>query len=312
MSVLSIMAGAAFEDTELKFITRHLKSDIAHSIKLVSCDQARYLVDLYYQIQGSRIATNAQMRTLAEGDEPADIMRLIGTSYENMEKIIKDALGAFAGEYRVGRWLQSICGIGPVLSAGFLSTFDIRDRKTASSWWRYAGLDPSVEWEKGKKRPFDARAKVLCFKAGECFIKVQNNDSDIYGKIYASKKADEAEKNERGEYSEQASMKLEKFKIGKTTDAYKAYSQGKLPPAHLHARARRYAVKIFLSHLHDVSWQDFYGTKTPVPYVFSDEFKGGVHRKFIPPSPIDDFEGKSLKELLDSQKVRKKKAKICD
>ena len=60
---------------------------------------------------------------------------------------------------------------------------------------------------------------------------------------------------------------LTKKKIGKDTDAYKAYSIGKLPPAHLHARATRYAVKLFLAHLHEVMYVQHHGRKPPLPYA---------------------------------------------
>ena len=296
-SILSVMAAESFNDLAISKFMRLLKGDMREAVKLMSCVQARYLVDMYYQLQKIRIATNAQVRSLEENSEPADIMRFTAVSFEALENILRGALGDFASEYRVGAWMQSICGIGPVLSAGFLATFDIRNRKTASSWWRFAGLDPTMEWKKGQKRPFNARAKVLCYKLGECFVKVQNNDADIYGKLYAMKKLADIENNAQGLYAGQAAAKLERFKIGKNTDAYKAYSDGKLPPAHLHARARRYVAKIFLSHLHDVSWVDYYGSPPPVPFVFSDKFNGGVHQHFIAPQPIEGFSGKSLREL---------------
>jgi hypothetical protein len=67
-------------------------------------------------------------------------------------------------------------------------------------------------------------------------------------------------------YAEQAKAVLEKKKIGKTTDAYAAYSIGKLPPAHIHARAKRYAVKLFLAHLHEVWYTKHFGEAPPKPY----------------------------------------------
>jgi hypothetical protein len=85
-------------------------------------------------------------------------------------------------------------------------------------------------------------------------------------------------KNEAGAFANQAAEKLEKFKIGKTTDAYKAYSIGKLPPAHIHARAKRVAVKMFLSHLHQVWYEVEFGKKAPVPYVFEFADKEHVHK----------------------------------
>jgi hypothetical protein len=83
-----------------------------------------------------------------------------------------------------------------------------------------------------------------------------------------------------GKFEEIAKAKLAKFNIGKTTDAYKAYSTGKLPPAHLHARAKRYAVKLFLSHLHEVWFKDEFGVMPPAPYPLG--LDGHSHKTEVP------------------------------
>jgi len=49
-----------------------------------------------------------------------------------------------------------------------------------------------------------------------------------------------------------------------------------LPPAHIHARARRYAVKLFLSHYHHVAYEVATGQKPPKPYVL-DRIPGHTH-----------------------------------
>src|SRR5258708_8365225 len=48
-----------------------------------------------------------------------------------------------------------------------------------------------------------------------------------------------------------------------------------LRPAHIHARARRYAVRMFLSHLHQVWYEIEYGRPAPRPYAV--EHLGHVH-----------------------------------
>jgi hypothetical protein len=40
-----------------------------------------------------------------------------------------------------------------------------------------------------------------------------------------------------------------------------------LPPAHVHARARRWVVKLFLSHFHAEWFQKHYGKPAPLPYA---------------------------------------------
>jgi len=44
---------------------------------------------------------------------------------------------------------------------------------------------------------------------------------------------------------------------------------GKLPPAHIHARVKRWAVKLFLAHYHHVAWTLAIGAPPPKPYVIA-------------------------------------------
>jgi len=58
---------------------------------------------------------------------------------------------------------------------------------------------------------------------------------------------------------------------------------GKLPPAHIHARAKRWAVKIFLAHWHHVAYMIEYKKAPPKPY--SLEHLGHVHMIEVPNWP---------------------------
>lgn len=40
-----------------------------------------------------------------------------------------------------------------------------------------------------------------------------------------------------------------------------------LPPAHVHARAKRWVVKLFLAHFHEVYYKEHFGKMPPKPYV---------------------------------------------
>ena len=48
------------------------------------------------------------------------------------------------------------------------------------------------------KRPWNADLKLICWKAGESFVKTSNHPSDIYGHIYAERKLWEIQQNENG------------------------------------------------------------------------------------------------------------------
>ena len=149
-----------------------------------------------------------------------------------------------------------------------------------------AGADPTVEWRKGEKRPWNAALKTLCWKIGESFVKVSGREGDFYGQLYLRRKQYEQARNDSGALADQAARKLERFNIGKETDAYKAYAVGKLPPAHIHSRAKRWAVKLFLAHYHHVAWTLATGTPPPKPYVIS--VMG--HADFIAPPNFDPKE----------------------
>ena len=266
-----------------------LKCDIKNAGTTLSKEEARYLVDLYYQMQEYRKASDNQVRQLQKEDnkEPHETLAFFANNFRTLERNIKSVLQVYAESKPIGQWMLSICGIGPVISAGLMANIDITKVQTAGQIQAFAGLDPTREWNKGEKRPYNARLKTLCWKIGQCFIKVQNNEEDVYGKIFAIRKAYEIERNEKGELADQAKAKLEKYNIGKNTDAYKWYSQGKLPPAHINQRASRYAVKIFLSHLFSVWYEMEHKEKPPKPYAIA--ILNHAHEIPIPNWPNEDL-----------------------
>lgn len=272
-----------------------LGSDLRAAARLLGRNEARYLVDLYYQYQHFRIASAAQIRS--QIGEPSGVLRWTMDQTETIETTIKSALWAFAKEYKIGLWLQSICGIGPVISAGLLAELDIRKAPSAGHFWSYAGLT-NREWKKGEKRPWNARLKtLLVFKLGESFVKVQNNEKDFYGKLFVQRKQLEIAANLDGKYKSEAEKALTKHRYGDQTTAKACYVNGQLPPAHIHARARRWTVKLFVSHLHSVMYQDFYGKQPPAPYVIEH----GGHVDMIDPPNWPIGGGKSLEELYSTE-----------
>lgn len=256
-------------EIDLQPVVGKLTKDAKDAASSMTSKEARYLVSTYYQMQESRKRAANQVRALDADDEPnATITWLLGEN-EALEKRAKSLLALYARSKPIGRWASSCKGIGPVLSAGLMAHIDITKAAHVGHIYSFAGLNPNVKWEKGKKRPWNADLKVMCWKIGESFVKVCNHEDSIYGRLYIQRKEEEAIKNEEGDFASQAAAKLEACNIGKTTDAYKAYASGKLPPAHLHSRAKRFAVKIFLSHWHEAAYWLHYGKKAPDPYPFA-------------------------------------------
>jgi hypothetical protein len=248
-------------------VIRRLKRDLVEAAVTLRIDEARYLVDAYYQIQENRKAAGNQVRALTKSKEPHEVLQWLSDQNSTVEREIKKVLDGWTDSIPAARWAKSICGIGPVISAGLAAHVDPTRSRTAGGIWRFAGLDPTVEWKPKTKRPWNASLKCLCWKIGESFVKVSGREDDFYGKLYLQRKQIDSERNEAGAFADQAAAKLVRFNIAKNTDAYKAYSAGKLPPAHIHARAKRWAVKLFLSHFHHVAWTLATGTPPPKPFA---------------------------------------------
>ena len=252
-----------------------ITKDLKTASKLLSAEEARYLVDAYYQMQENRIRAAHQVRQQSATEEPCDVLQWYFTQAEMLENEVKKALDAYSGASSLGQWARSHKGVGPVIAAGLLAhlKFSHKDGSrvlAAGSFWRFAGLDPTTKWEKKTKRPWNASLKTLCaFKLGESFVKVSGYDDAFYGKLYKAKKEDEVRRNDTGEFAEQAAAALAAKKYGKETEAYKAYSCGRLPPAHVHRRAVRWVVKMFLSHYHEVGYEMTYGEPPPKPFAFA-------------------------------------------
>jgi hypothetical protein len=247
---------------------QRLTRDLATASRTMTTEEARYLVDAYYMMQENRKAASNQVRSLGEAAEPNSVLVWLADNQSTLEKQVQRALDKYTDSQPLSIWAKSICGIGPVISAGLLAHIDIEKCGNAHNIWSFAGLDPARTWEKGQKRPWNANLKTLCWKIGESFVKVSGNDADFYGKWYLKRKDIEAHNNERGFFTDQAAARLERFNIAKSTEAYKHYSAGKLPPAHIHARAKRWAVKLFLSHYYEVGRVSL-GLPVMRPYAFN-------------------------------------------
>jgi hypothetical protein len=245
---------------------QRLSRDLRKSAETLTIHEARYLVDAYYQMQEDRIRAGNQTFAMQGSGEPNEVIRWLSIQSHVLENQVKGALDRYSNAVELGRWARSVKGIGPVIAAGLLAHIDIAMAPTVGHIWRFAGLDPTCEWKKGHKRPWNARLNVLCWKIGESFVKVSGHEDAFYGQVYLERKAQEQANNEARKYSDQAEAKLAKFKISKDTEAYKHYIAGKLPPGHIHARAKRYAVKLFLAHYHEVGYTLLHGTNPPLPY----------------------------------------------
>ena len=259
-----------------------LKKDLKNAALVVAPNEVRVLVGLYYDIQEHRLRTQSQVRAAGADEKPHATIQQVAGYFHDLERAIPPALGRFAASRAEGVWLQEVYGIGPVLSAGMISGLRTGPLpEVPTKWYKFCGLAPGQRRTKGKKLDFDPFLKTLCWKLGDSFVKLHNKPACFYGKLYERRKAYEAAKNAAGDYADQARAIL----AGKNVkDAkLKAFLEaGRLSDGHIDNRARRWAVKMLLSHFHYVCYKVERGIAPPLPFAIAH----GGHADWIaPPHP---------------------------
>lgn len=248
--------------------------------------------------------------------EPHEALDWTLMQFDTLEQQVARILAVYSETHPMAWFFARTLGVGPILASGLLAHIDINRAPTVGHIWNFAGLNPDIAWGKGQKRPWNTPLKTLCWKVGESFVKVANKPGAFYGQVYAARKALEWKKNMNGDYRTQCAAKLATHQIGKTTDAYAWYSGAidpekvqdaletgaqltvgalradpditlvvgceMLPPAHIHARAKRYAVKLFLSHLHECWYRQEVG-EPPRPFAIAQL----GHAHYIAPPQLD-------------------------
>jgi hypothetical protein len=245
--------------------------------------------------------------------KPHDVIEWLSRQNHILEQQVKNALDKYSAAHPVGEWAREVLGIGPVICAGLLAGIDIRRAPTVGHIWRICGLNPEDKKRKGEKLVWDPSLKRLCFLLGESFTKVSGRDGAFYGKVYLERKAQEIAKNDAGDFAVQAEGAVRDRDFSKDTLA-KAWYTGcfpggfcaryyetdaaaraellktswgapksgvpMLPPGRIQLRAQRFAVKLFLSHLHHVWTVIETGAEPPKPYILTPQ---GGHAHYIAP-----------------------------
>lgn len=245
-----------------------LNKDLIGKIQKLSKDEVRYIVDYYYMVQENRKRSGNQIAAFSKSGEPHDLFTYLNDQTVVLENQIKRAMDYWTESYPVAKIVKDkVYGIGPVIAAGLVAHIDIRKARTAGAIWRYAGLDPTSEWKKGEKRPWNASLKTLCWKVGQSFMKFSNNEKCYYGGLYRKQKEFLVQKNSEGGFKELAD-KVVDTKNFRNKEVLNKYKGGVLPDGHIDAMARRWAVKLFLSNFHEL-WCKVEGIDCPKPYVMA-------------------------------------------
>ena len=259
----------------------------------VEVREIRLLVSSYYEIQKLRIQNNNRMKMLerdyeisesqAEDYHDTVIKALIKT-----EKDIEKRVRKFVRSQHIyARWIgPHVKGVAEVLAGAMMSGIeDIGRFANVAKLWKYCGVgindDGSIQKRKrGEKINYSPFLKTACWKIGESFVKT--GDRGYYGSMYQKYKADELRKLTKQGYtvlpSDDVKKKIEeaqKKDKDATYESLKMFSQG-----HIHNRAKRKTVKLFLSHLWSV-WREMEDLPITKPYIIANEPE--KHHYYPPP-----------------------------
>ena len=133
------------------------------------------------------------------------------------------------------------------------------------------------------KIPYNKSLKTLMWKVAQAFI-YQSSNGSYYGKLYLERKAYEIKRNDEGYNKAYAEANIGRL-TDKSTETYKAYSEGKIPDSQITARARRWVEQLFLSHLFDEMYRVHNDALPPIPYILAHPEKDSTIQDITSESP---------------------------
>jgi hypothetical protein len=353
------------EDEDLFPVLERLSKDQRVIAQKMSSIEVVYIVGRYYDMQKARQRLEQQTAALNKAGNPSELMQWLEVQQFTLEKFVAIMLDEYSKHHPIGIWARSNKGIGPIIAAGILASFDIEKAPTAGNFHAFAGLDPTKKWLKGQKRPWNADLKRLCWLLGQAFVKASAYKDSFYSDLWLKRKNYEWNNNEQGRYASYAVKCMTEKKFGEDTESIKWYTGqycGKamelvedtstilsrktfaqleriakkielehtftntsekfkkkeladaivktgynidtmkiiglpattknpgiqmLPPGQIQERSKRWAVKMFLNHLHQVWYEKHYNR--PIPGVYPITIGGHSTYHYIPPP---NFESK--------------------
>ena len=132
--------------SELVVPIEAMRRDVKATAKDLSHTEVRFLVDSFYRSQEDRIRTSHQVLSLSRDGKSNEGVEWYLRRNEALEHDLETLLKVFANNNVVCQWATSHLGIAHILSVALYAYIDISRAQTAGSIWRYAGLDPTLDW----------------------------------------------------------------------------------------------------------------------------------------------------------------------
>jgi hypothetical protein len=248
-----------------------------------TADDAKLFLGFFNDYKQNRQKIENRLKYLSgDGNSSITILTEQRDNFLKQENICLTALTKYAKNHHMASWFKGVYGLSHVLEAGLVAHIDITKAPTVGHIWSYCGLDPKKIDMIGQQN-HSQTLKRITWLIGFSFKHFSHHDECLYGKLYLKRKEYETNKNLNLEYSKTAKRYYdsEKYTDDKSKEILK---NGMLTEPHIDARARRWTVKIFLSHLHQVWYERHYGRPPPMPFdnskLSEDDFKLS-HEHFV-------------------------------
>lgn len=170
-------------------------------------------------------------------------------------KPIEKRLAKLAKSLPVAPWVESVRGVGlGSLAAIVGESGDVGSYRNPSCLWKRMGL-AVFDGQRQRKvadrdlailMGYSPSRRSVMWNVGDCIVKAGGPLRELYDQ----RKAYEVAKNEAGDYAERAAQELKRIEA---KAARKILESGRLTPAHIHNRSKRYIEKRFLKLL----WQQW-------------------------------------------------------
>jgi len=209
-----------------------------------------------------RKATQNRIRNLKQYEVDVSDLKEVKEMLADKINEVEKRLKSYVRDHELWSWLEKIYGISEINAAGLIAKIgDISNFDTVSDLWAFFGLRPksSFDFENDSKwesyehyrQATKGERTLAVYDIGEQFIR---KDS-FYRQFYDERR--------------------------KETEADKRFGEPEDNKSHYYQDARRYATKIFLSHLYEV-WRRIEGLETREPYIMQEE-----HHNYIKPPYLE-------------------------
>jgi len=215
-------------------------------------DAFAFLGNLRGYVEKARVSCQVHLSHLVRNGTDDPFARQVFDELVSIEDQVEAPIQAWARRSRVYQeWGRYVKGCGPMLLGAIMTRTDIRRVSTVSAMWAHFGFAPGQRRRKGQKLDYDPVGRTWCWRLGSQFLRYDGSFRAVYDKRKAYELAQAAARGQE----------VVPARKGQEVDEAKVMTQ-----KHVHNRALRYTIKLFLACLW-LKWRAVEGLPVTDPYI---------------------------------------------